>query len=148
MSFSFNQFVIASSNIFQIPLFYDALNQVFSENWCHTDTFSFISSPYYTHVCPLVPPSLQQVLSVQPRNTQALFHRALAYHALQNLQKSEELLLNLLKLSPAHKDGLYYLGLVYFKGQRYGKAAEVWKKLDRNYRDVASQLKLAEKHAK
>jgi tetratricopeptide (TPR) repeat protein len=91
---------------------------------------------------------LQQVLSVQPRNKEAVFHQALAYYNLQNLQKSEELFLSLLQLSPTDKEGLYYLGLVYYKAQKYGKAVDVWKKLDRDYRDVATQLKLAEKHSK
>ena len=77
-----------------------------------------------------------------------MFHQALAYYNLQNLQKSEELFLSLLQLSPTDKEGLYYLGLVYYKAQKYGKAVDVWKKLDRDYRDVATQLKLAEKHSK
>jgi tetratricopeptide (TPR) repeat protein len=91
---------------------------------------------------------LQQVLSVQPRNREALFHQALAYYHLQNLQKSEEFFLNLLQLSPTDREGLYYLGLVYYKAQKYEKAVDVWKKLDRNYRDVDTQLKLAKKHSK
>ena len=94
------------------------------------------------------PHSLQQVLSVQPRNREALFHQALAYYHLQNLQKSEEFFLNLLQLSPTDREGLYYLGLVYYKAQKYKKAVDVWKKLDRNYRDVDTQLKLAKKHSK
>lgn len=106
----------------------------------------YLSPPFSLSLSPSL--SLQHVLSVQPRNTEALFHQGLVYYGLQNLQKSKELFQTLLQLSPTHEDGLYYLGQVYYKEQRYKKAVDVWKKLDRDYRDVAAQLKLAEKHSK
>ena len=123
----------------------------------HTNTslpilFSLSLPPIlYTHDASLPPSltlsSLQQVLISQPRNTEALYNQALAFYRHQNLQKAEENFLKLLAISPSHKDGLYYLGHTYYKGQKFDHAVEVWRKLDRNYRDVAAQLKMAEKHS-
>ena len=95
-----------------------------------------------------LPPSLQQVIITTPKNVAALFSLGQVYYSLQNLPKSEELFQKVLKLSPHHKETLYYLGHVYYKGQRYSEAASIWRRLDRGYKDVATQLTLAERHSK
>lgn len=92
--------------------------------------------------------SLSQALNSRSTNQEALLAQALVYYGLQNLQKSEEYFKKLLKISPDHKDGLYYLGHVYYKGQKYQEAVKSWKKLDSKYRDVTEQLKLAKKYSK
>ena len=97
---------------------------------------------------PLYLCSLNQALSSQPRNLDALYSQAQVYYALQDLTKSEEVFTKILNLSPNHKDARYYLGHVLFKAQRYGDAVATWRRLDGGYRDVATQLKLAEKYSK
>ena len=96
----------------------------------------------------------KQVTASEPSNTEGLYSLAQVYYSLNNifnLPKSEEFLQKVLKLSPNHRDALHYLGQIHYRGQSYGQAATVWRKLASlgpGHRDVAALLKVAEKYSK